>query len=293
VSNRRHPTACGSSATALGVRLLLFGAGSLGGCAKGSAAPVAAEADAGLPADASLQRSAEAQGLAFLKAFLRPYLDGQIPAYRGTLKAHDNQGVLGPPPSNGSPGFENQSLPEGSAIAALSVTPTTATLTVHSLGDHEYLILEQDKSQPGVTSIGIILPDTVIGGNSGLCTGCVPSFRNKPEAIDIPGASGTSSVDLEGTGQTEDATLHTYASANLELAEPSSLTFQEIAELNAALGVTFVPVGSEWEAELSGVVSSTNEYCAVPFTLELYVSSSDFTEYGVRDVELTEEGCLP
>jgi hypothetical protein len=256
-----------------------------------------AQPDAAAPVDtSSLEANAEAQGLAFLDGFLAPYVRGEVSVYQGTLTAHDNQGVLGAPPSNGTPGYVNQSIPEGPAVAALSVAGKTATLTVHSLSQHEYTVLEQDESQPGVTSVGIILSDTVGGGNSGTCSGCVPAFRDKPATIDFPDASATSVVNLDVLGDADNVTLHTYAAANLELTQLCSITFEEVAELSAATGVTFVAMGSEWVGEWSGVAVRDMlgvSYCAVPFTIELYVSASDLAAYGVRNLELTENTCPP
>jgi hypothetical protein len=233
-----------------------------------------------------------AQGLAFLEGFLGPYVRGDVSVYGGTWAAHDNQGVLGPPPMDGSTGYENQTIPEGPAVAALAVTSTDATLTVHSLTQHEYMILEQAQSTPGVTSIGIILGDTVVGGNSGTCSGCVPAFRDKPMAINFHGVSATSVVNIDVYSDADNVTLHTYAAANLELLPPCSLTFEQVAELNASSGVVFAQVGSQWVAEWSGVATAGPPYyCSVPFTIELYVSASNLAEYGVGNVQLTENGC--
>jgi len=284
-----------------------FGAllvGSLAGCDRASASSSAcsfegtvAQPDASAPVDtSSLEANAEAQGLAFLDGFLGPYVRGEMPVYQGILTAHDNQGVLGAPPMNGSPGYTNQSIPEGPAVAALTVAGKTATLTVHSLSQHEYMVLEQDEGQPGVTSVGIILSDTVGGGNSGTCSGCVPAFRDKPATIDFAGASATSVVNLDVFADADNVTLHTYAAANLELTPPCSITFEEVAELSAATGVTFVPMASEWVGEWSGVAVRDTlglSYCVVPFTIELYVSASNLAVYGVRNLELTENTCPP
>jgi hypothetical protein len=250
--------------------------------------------------DASVQANATTQGLAVLEGFLGPYLRGDVPVYVGTLTAHDNQGVLGPPPTDGgAPGYENQSIPEGAAVAALVVAGDAATLTVHSLSQHKYLLLEQEKTSPGVTSIGIILGDALGGGNSGLCHACVPSFQAAPTTIDFSGANGTSVVNLNRFGSTNDnVTLRTYAAANLTLAPPCTLTFEDLAELNATGGLTFALAGTEWVAAWSGVSLQRESspygwtYCDVPFTAELYVNAKNLAEYGVRNVELTESGCF-
>jgi hypothetical protein len=249
---------------------------------------VAEPEDAG-PANPSAEANAEEQGLAFLAGFLGPYVRGEASVYRGTLTAHDNQGVLGSAPANGNPGYEDQSIPEGAAVATLSVTSTDATLTLHSLTQHEYMVLEQEGSLPGVTSIGIILGDTLIGGNSGQCSGCVPAFRDKPQTIDFAGASATSVVNLDVGGDNQNVTLRTYAAANLELTPPCSISFEDIAELNGASGVAFVPMGSEWVAEWSGIATGDSYYCS--FQIELYVSVSNVAEYGVRNVEFPDGGC--
>jgi hypothetical protein len=281
---------------ALGALLM----GSHAGCDNPSDEPSCAfegtvnEPDAALDASASAEVMAEAQGLAFLEGFLGPFVRGEVPVYRGTLTAHDNQSVLGPPPVDGGLGFEDQSIPEGAAVAALSVTPTSASLAIHSFAQHEYVVLEQDQSTPGVTSIGIILGDAVSGGNSGLCNGCVPAFRDKPAILDFPNASATTVVNIGVGTMNKDVTLHTYAAASLELVPPCGLTMDDIAELNASSGVTFAQSGSEWVAEWSGTAARDllgYSYCVAPFTIELYVSASNLAVYGVRNVQLFDSGC--
>src|SRR5580698_3522064 len=75
--------------------------GSHAGCDKPSDEPPSCafegtvnEPDAALAAGASAEVMANAQGLAFLESFLGPFVRGEVPVYRGTLTARDNQSVL-------------------------------------------------------------------------------------------------------------------------------------------------------------------------------------------------------
>jgi hypothetical protein len=275
---------------ALATWLVVSGCGGSGGDAASSSscgfvAPVP-KAPAMAPDGVSVQRQAEARGLIALDAFVGPYLRGETTVYRGTLAAHDNQSVLG----SKKEGYESQSLPSGPAVASLLVAGGTATLAVHSFAEHKYLVLDQaTKNTSDTTNVGIILPDASTGGNSGTCVDCVPDFGGRPASIAFANITGTQTVNLDTgvDGGDDDVTLHVYATADLELVQPCSVEFSDLAELNASTGLDFVLQGDEMVAEMTGCAfSPAPDYAYDAYTIELYVSTTNLADYGVRSFVL-------
>jgi hypothetical protein len=261
-------------------------------CSFAGALPRATKA---APASASVEDMATAQGLMALDAFLRPYLLGEITVYKGTLAAHDNQGVLNGPMPSGASGFENQSVDAGAAVASLAVTDGNAVLSVHSLSAHMYVVFTQTTKNPSkTTDVGIILADSKSGGNTGTCTSCVPAFTDQPTTIDFSNIKSTQVVNLDSFGGgNDDVTLHTFATASLERVEPCAVAFADVAELNSGQGLSFTLNAGEWTAELSGYGYGSSG-CPTPYTIELYVNASNLADYGVRNYAPGESmGCYP
>jgi hypothetical protein len=264
--------------------------GSSATCAFSGAVPKAPKPPS---SETSVESYVEGQALVQLDAYLGTYLRGEATVYRGTLSAHDNQGVLGPPPSHGFPGYESQTIRPGPAVAALTLSQGIASLTVHSSAAHKYVVLQQSKSDPSTTSVGIILADKSSGGNTGTCTHCVPDFAARPGSIDFSNIESSQVVNIGSSGpQNQDVTLHTYATASLELVPPCMVTFEDLEELNAASGLTFVSQDTEWVYELAGQAYDPKTGCAVSYTVELYVSATNLADYGVRSFSsMVVPGC--
>jgi hypothetical protein len=301
--------------------------GCVTGCGTASAAstcsfsgPLPSPPDASLvddydpPSGVAVQTYAEAQGLAFLDAFVGSYLRGNTTVYTGTLSAHDNQSVLGADCVNDSGECANQAISEGPAVASLDQADGGETLSVNSLGAQQYVVFQQNSGAPGVTTVSIILRDGTSGGNSGTCTGCAPSFANKPHSIAIQNLTSTAYVAVTvidaGPGVTDagvildayaGAELNTYASTSLTLATPCDLTWNDLVALNSlsppsSLGETtianFVQQGNDMVAVMQGSAYSyspdAESGCTTNYTLDLYVNLSNLADYGVRNYTVVD-----
>jgi hypothetical protein len=246
------------------------------------------------------QGYAEAQGLRFLDTFVGSFLRGDTTIYQGTLEASDNQSVLGQDCAGVR--CKNESISEGSAVASLAVTSGVATLEVHSLADHKYIVLTESKSVANVTNVSIVLPDSSQGGNSGTCTKCATDFVSKPSAITFKDLVSTAQVAVNpgvtdgGTG----AALSTHATGSLTLSAPCALTFNDLVELNSLNGLptsnygyqqnvmnTFTQQGGDMVATVQGSVYAYigEQYCTTSYTIDLYVSLSNLADYGVRNFQ--------
>jgi hypothetical protein len=258
----------------------------------------------------TVEAYAEAQGLAYLDTFVGSYLRGDVTLYTGTLQASDNQSVLGNDCGGGGTACKNQSITEGPAIASLVVSQGVATLSVHSLSDHEYVVFGQSSDAASITNIGLVLPDSSEGGNSGSCKGCVPSFSSKPSSITFKDVVGTADVAINpGQGNVDGgvtdanagAPLSTHASLSLSQATACALTFDDLIELNALNGLatnnngyastnaasTFAQQGNDMVALVQSSVYSytANEGCTTSYTIELYVNLTNLADYGVRNFQ--------
>jgi len=265
-----------------------------------------------LPTGMTVQAYAEAQGLAYLDTFVGTYLRGGVPLYTGTLSASDNQSVLGEDcvADGSATECKNGSITEGPAIASLVIGQGVATLSVHSLSDHSYVVLTQSTDAAGVTNVGIVLPDTSEGGNTGTCKGCVPSFSGEPASIsfkdlvstgDVAVNPGQGNVDGGVTDANAGAPLSTHASLSLSRATACALTFDDLIELNALNGLatnnngfastnaasTFAQQGNDMVAVVQSSVYSytANEGCTTSYTIELYVNLTNLADYGVRNFQ--------
>jgi len=257
------------------------------------ASPVTADdlASYSLPSGVTVQQYAEAEAYQYLDSFVGQYLRGELTTYYGTLSAHDNESVLGLDCQGGATACKDQSIAEGPAVASFTVASGVASLSVHSLTDHAYVTFQQAKGDAGVTTVGLVLSDSSAGGNTGTCTGCVPSFVSKPEKIDFTNIKSTGEVAVNaGLSDAGGAELNTYASSSLTLGTPCSLTFDDLIELNAlnppngTSAPVFTAEGGEMVAVLQGGIygNTSNEYCLTSFTIEIYIDPTNLASYGVR-----------
>jgi hypothetical protein len=248
----------------------------------------------------TVQNYAQAQGLQFLDSFVGSYLRGDTTLYAGTLQASDNQSVLGLDCAGAK--CRNESINEGSAIGSLAVSSGVATLTVHSLADHKYVVLTQSKSDANVSSVSIVLPDSRQGGNTGTCTKCVTDFLAKPSSISFKDLVSIADVAVNpGTDGGTGAPLSTHATGSLTLSHPCSLTFNDLVELNSMNGLPISNNGYEpsvmntfvlqddgdMVATVQGSVYAYvgEEYCTTSYTIDLYVNPSNLADYGVRNFQ--------
>jgi len=251
-----------------------------------------------LPSGVSVQAYAEAQANQYLDSFVGQYLRGQVTVYTGTLSAHDNESVLGTDCGGGGSACKDQSISEGPAVAALTVASGVSSLTVHSLAAHKYVVFQQTKGVANVTEVGLVLKDGTSGGNSGTCSGCVPSFASKPQTISFQNIESSADVAVNpqpigsdaGSADAGGAVLNTYASSSLTLGTACALTFDDLVELNAMnlpsglSAPSFTLQGGEMVATLQGSLYADvkSNYCLTSYTIEIYVNASNLAEYGVR-----------
>jgi hypothetical protein len=238
-----------------------------------------------VPAGASVQEAAEGTQLAALDAMIGRYLRGEVPAYRGSWQASDNQGVLG-----AQPNWENKSIPASALIASLDVQGNEASLWVHSPSRHQYILMQQSKSNPGVTQVSIILGDSSTGGGTASCTGCAPDFFSRPTTLDLSDLSATASVMVNNSeGDEVNVTLKVNVRATLGIATPCSLEFSDLAELGTQFGVVRFEVdGDEMVSHVfDDVMGPTNGACnrETSYTLDAFVSLANLADYGVRNYE--------
>jgi hypothetical protein len=292
-------------------------------CGFSSAPPSAPSADASqygyesdyVPQGTSVKSYVTAQALIGLDALIGSYLRGDSIVYTGTLAAHDDQSVLGSDcPADG--GYvapcSNQSISNGPAVASLTTSQGVASLAVHSVSQHKYVVFQQGGSDgggfaTGVTAVGLVLPDNFAGGNSGTCTGCAPSFANAPSTItfdnlvsltEVPNLDASvpdaSAPDAAVVDANTEALLRTYATASLTRATPCELTWYDLVELNvlnstSAPGLgSFTLQGGEWSTVAKGNVeteTASGDYCSVSYSLEVYVNASNLADYGVRNYQ--------
>jgi hypothetical protein len=264
-----------------------------------------------IPQGVTAQAYATGQALVALDMLIGSYLRGAVVVYTGTFSAHDDQSVLGPdcPGDGGNVGCVNNSIANGPAVASLVTSNGVTSLSVHSLAQHKYVVLQQGGPDGGVgagadvTTVGLVLSDQYSGGNSGTCVRCAPPFANTPDSITIqnlvssvlvPNLDAAVPPDGATTDANLEATLHTYATVSLTRATPCELTWADLVELNTfttadapSLG-SFTEQGGEWVTQLSGNAYMETDggeyenYCAVAYTLELYVNASNLADYGVR-----------
>jgi hypothetical protein len=196
---------------------------------------------------------------------------------------------------------KDQSIAEGPAVASLTVVDGVAALTVHSLAEHKYVIFQQTTEAADVTTVSLVLSDSTSGGNSGTCSGCVPSFASKPQTISFQNIESTVDVGVNappvgrdaGSRDAGGAVLDTYASSSLTLGTACALTFDDLIELNALnppsdmSAPVFTLEGGDMVAQLQGSVygNVSNEYCVTSYTIEIYVNASNLADYGVRSYQ--------
>jgi len=254
-----------------------------------------------LPSGASVQAFAEAQAYQYLDAFVGQYLRGDVTFYTGTLSAHDNESVLGTDCAGGSAACKDQSIAEGPAVASLTSANGVASLTVHSLTARKYVLFQQTQAAADVTSVSLVLSDSTSGGNSGTCSGCVPSFASKPQTISFQNIESTGDIGVNAPPVGQDAgsrdgggaVLNTYATSSLTLGAACALTFDDLVELNAESPPSgmntpvFTLQGGEMVAELQGQIYGEvgSQYCLTSYRIEVYVNASNLADYGVRGYE--------
>jgi len=291
----------------------LSSAGSAGDAGSGGvsvACSFSAPPAASTPVDASpLEETAEGGALVVLDDLVGRYLRGDVLVYRGTANAHDNAGVIGEAAQ--SPNFSDETLPDGPVLAGLELRPASpddysppkqnvsgdaAILTLVSALAHKHLILSQALAQQSVTEATQLTNETssnLLRGLVTACTSCAPKFWSQPGAIVLEDlmTSGVYSV-LPPSGPAVDVTLHTFVSAQLTLAAPCSLTYDDLVVLNGERNMAiFALEGSQMVWHYMGTIEPSHSWAdgcwfGQPYTLDAFIDPSDLSHYGVRNFKL-------
>jgi hypothetical protein len=229
-------------------------------------------------ADASIEVQAEAKQLSALDGIFGQYLRGDTHAYRGTVQARDTYVTID---SDGG------SIPEGAAIASLAIEGSLATLIIHNTSQHEYVWLQQSKSQPGLTQVGVILGDNSVGGDIGTCSGCAPDFFGAPASLSIRGLiSSSAQSEIGADGGNVPYTVQTFLTASLDLSEPCSLELADLTELASPQSLPrFGDGGSDlvWHVQDQIITQGNPCELANSYTIDLFVNPSNLADYGVRN----------
>jgi hypothetical protein len=252
------------------------------------------------------------------------YLRGDVTVYRGTAKAHDNASALantavyGPRPDG--------VIAAGPALALLDVRAPSggdwlpprpdppgksAILVVHAVPASLHFILEQPLAQPALTEGGLLSGVATTASLVTSCTGCAPSFAGRPATIVFQDLTTTGVVSVfmgyagQG-GKDVNVTATVVASADLALAPPCSLGFDDLVILDSATGPneidltlsSFVLIGNEmvWHTAGSFSVPSMGK-CSIstPYTIDVFVDRSDLSRVGTRNFVLgtPAQQCAP
>jgi hypothetical protein len=293
-----------------------------GSCSFTSVPPAWSDADAGTTSE-SMVRS---QWLHELDSLIGQYLRGDVLVYRGRVKANDNTSAIYA--ASGASPEPDQSIAEGAALARLEYRPSTgsdyiapltapagdvAILVVHGVTESKHIVFSQAKANPSITEASTIGADNAFITLRTSCTGCAPSFWSKPDAIDFDlTTTGTLTVfqGIAGQGGHDvDVPLRMTASANLTVAPPCSIGFDDLKVLDtvegpnegaADLGLqSFHRLGNEMVFHTSGSINggATTGRCflSTPYSIDLFVNLDDLGDYGVRNFApgTQKEECAP
>jgi hypothetical protein len=269
-------------------------------CAPPPPAPATQSADT-----STVQGFAESGASSKIDQLVGRYLRREAVIYRGTVDAHDTQGLGFPPPPPGQSGNTDQTMPSQPAFATLTRGNGTVlegmaftdadVLAVHGVTTMQYVQFAQVKSQPGVTFANVILGDTSSGGNTTSCTGCTVSFAELPATLSFSNLTGTAMIPVtDGTGKNKNVMLEVVASVSLDAVAPCDLTFDDLETTGPA---GFVLEGDEMVLHDKGTDDSTppasrGQCGGTAYTIDLYVNRSNLADYGVRNFRMGATGVL-
>jgi hypothetical protein len=172
-----------------------------------------------------------------------------------------------------------------------------AFLVIHSLAESKYLEIAQDEEDAARTWSSLIYPDNSTNGLSLSCLQCAPRLLDGPPTIALTGlfAGGTRMVEQQG--DYVPMSISTACTAQLALANPCSLTWDELTTLNTADGPdglsidfalrSFTQAGPQMISHREGLWGKPVErgLCAlaVPYQLDLWVDHDHPSNFGPRN----------
>jgi hypothetical protein len=229
----------------------------------------------------SVEAQATAAQLQVLDTLIGSYLRGDSVAYRGTFQADDD--------------YTGHDLPvtiaNGPGMASLVAASGQATLTLRSPAQ-TYLSITQAESNTSLTQVGLILGDDTYDGEMASCTGCLTNLFKSPDTISLDNVSAADDTSVTATFNMIDITVSTKGSLTRIL--PCELDLSDlIAIAPLETSPQFIVSGNEmvWHVSSSVTTSFTPSApgvvggCATstPYTIDLYVSSANLGDYGVRN----------
>jgi len=223
----------------------------------------------------SLEAQATATQLAVLDALIGVYLRGDAIAYRGTFQAQDNYTGRGLPVA----------IADGPGMASLLVASGQATLTLRSSAQ-TYVSISQAESGASLTQVGLILGDDTYDGEMTSCSDCLTDLFKSPDTISLDNLAATDDTSVTATSDMLDITV--TAKGTLTNIPPCGLRLSDLVAIAPLLGATpqFVASGNQMVWHASGSVSTADSGgCATltPYTIDLYVSSTNLGDYGVQN----------
>ena len=290
------------------------------GCSFVTAPPVAPEPDP----NAAPETLAIARAVKAVDSKIGSYLRGEIIAYRGTMKAHDNASatanveVYGPRPDG--------DIAEGPALARVDVRDAStgdwspprqtvsgqlASLVLRSVGSKSHVILGQLAGEPATTFATSVGAEREFVTLQSTCSGCLPDLTARPATLSFQELTTTGTVSsFQGyagkDGAYVDVTVHTTTSATLTRVAPCDVRFEDMVALNVIAGPNesnagleeMTDAGDELVWKLVGSIGdAAGHKCSTitPYTIEAFVKKSDLGTYGARNFKLgaATQNCAP
>jgi hypothetical protein len=184
--------------------------------------------------------------MSMLDTLIGRWLRGEAAVYIGTASVHDNQSILQESdlPSNGD-------LPPGGVIASLEPYASETDLTIFDTCAATHVALVQPGDTPTQTKVGPITPVNTSATATAVCSGCAPSFADRPATLTWTNAAA---VDEQGL-------FRSTTSAELTRESPCDVTWSQLVVLDSLAqdfigGTTglsgFKRVGDEMILDVSG-----------------------------------------
>jgi hypothetical protein len=219
-----------------------------------------------------LRAAIEKGEVGILDGFAGRFVRGETTLYGGTFQAQSSTG-----PAPGSP-LHTAQIPDGNVVAALDPSSAKTQLFVHSVAAKNYIQFAQE-SDPNVTSVFMILGEDTTGGLSATCTSCFPKLNLQPQAIDVDNLSVSAPTEWAGE-------LRISATAHLRAIAPCTMTYDELATVDARTAGNFAPSGDEMVWHKAAVYNDApNEQCgnATQYTVDLFIATTHPWDFGVRN----------
>jgi hypothetical protein len=240
-----------------------------------------------------------------LNDLIGQYLRGDVPVYRGTVEAHDDEGQLhggvdgtiANSPALAALRFASAARAVSPCQANLDLTGNAAILELASLGGDGDVTLEQIDSDPATTWASLV------GGNgcflAGTCSHCAPVLAEKPAVFAVDRLMAVGALPQSAGAGAPKVDVHTVVTTDLHRVSPCSLTLDDLRVINSRMGEDpswnayqrgqwsrLVPVADEMVLNDSEIVMSPDGATCTPYTADLFFKRDRPADYGVRNLKL-------